>query len=63
MTLFGKYRLEGKEGTMSNLVNDFRTLETEVRKQLGQQGRKLLVAAYPSRPGRAYMFKAPKGTI
>ena len=43
---------------MSNLANDCRTLETEGRKQPGQQGRKLLVVAYPSRPGRAYMLEA-----
>ena len=46
---------------MSNLNNDFGTLETEVRKQLGQQGRALLVVEYRGMPGRAYMFKAPKG--
>ena len=45
---------------MSDLNNDFRTLKTEVRKQLVEQGRELLVVEYPSKPGRAYMFKAPK---
>lgn len=45
---------------MSNLVNDFKTLKTDVEKQLAQQGRTLVVVEYPSRPRRAYMFKAPK---
>ncbi len=46
---------------MSDLNNDFRTLETEVGKHLGEQGKELLVVEYPSKPGRAYMFKASKG--
>ena len=46
---------------MSDLNNDYRTLEAEVRKHLAQGGKNLLVVEYPSKPGRAYMFKAPKG--
>jgi len=45
---------------MGDLNNDYKTLETEIGKQLAQQGKNLLVVAYPSKPGRAYMFKAPK---
>jgi hypothetical protein len=53
--------LKGKEDRMSDLSNDYRRLEAEARKQLAQQGKKLLVVEYRSRPGRAYMFKAAKG--
>ncbi|MFC1910937.1 hypothetical protein ACFLXC_06680 [Chloroflexota bacterium] len=45
---------------MSDLNNDFRALETQVGKQLVEQGRELLVVDFPSNRGRAYMFKAPK---
>jgi hypothetical protein len=46
---------------MTDLENDYRTLETEVKKQLKERGKNLIVVGYPSKPGRAYMLKAPKG--